>query len=577
MTAVAAPVVVETASYRLEVAANGLRATLTSPDGDEWLTLRPLAALDRVDGADETLSVEPPTVAAGAATEITVERRSTLWERAATTLLCTEEAIEIAASVSGRGRLADVHLLGCRSLIPGAPTGLLPSGSRFRSLFTPNPEDAVRVVRGAGEPIVLGASGDGEPGRGRWLFTPPPLYLALSGAEGISDPRAGAPWLDLAVVAPVRELNVVQVRYQPALGGFSLVLEYEGHAEVDGEFRAPALLLTPGVPDPYSGLRRHRDDLVVRGLAPSPEPRDEPDWWHEPIFCGWGAQCHLASGAGRPAPALATQASYDAFLDGLEREGLVPGTVVIDDKWQEAYGTNAPDTAKWPDLRGWIAERHARGQRVLLWWKAWDPEGLPEELCIRAPDGRAVAVDPGNPRTRDELRRTMAALLGRDGLDADGLKIDFTARTPSGQALSGHGSEWGIALLHRLLSVVYEAAKEAKPDALVITHTPHPSFVDVTDMIRLNDMLHADRESVLRQMLYRAEVVRAACPELPIDTDDWRVPDLATWRAYLAEKVEIGVPALYYVSHVDATGEQLTSDDYDALRRTWATAPAARR
>ena len=60
---------------------------------------------------------------------------------------------------------------------------------------------------------------------------------------------------------------------------------------------------------------------------------------------------------------------------------MCPGTVVIDDKWQSAYGTNEPDTGKWPDLKAWIAGRHARGQRVLLWWKAWDPEGL---------DGRAL-------------------------------------------------------------------------------------------------------------------------------------------------------------------------------------------
>ena len=88
-------------------------------------------------------------------------------------------------------------------------------------------------------------------------------------------------------------------------------------------------------------------------------------------------------------------------------------------------------------------------------------------------------------------------MLGPDGLDADGLKVDFTARTPTGRALTATGGSWGIALLHELLSIVYAAAKEAKPDALVITHTPHPSFVDVTDMIRLNDIIGGD---VVEQM-----------------------------------------------------------------------------
>jgi hypothetical protein len=78
-------------------------------------------------------------------------------------------------------------------------------------------------------------------------------------------------------------------------------------------------------------------------------------------------------------------------------------------------------------------------------------------------------------------------------------------------------------------------------------------------------------------MRYRAAVVRAACPELLVDTDDWCVPDLETWRAYLREKTDLGVPALYYVGHLDATGETLTDEDYAALAESWAAYRAGRR
>ena len=146
--------------------------------------------------------------------------------------------------------------------------------------------------------------------------------------------------------------------------------------------------------------------------------------------------------------------------------------------------------------------------------------------------------------------------------------------------LEHHGPSWGIALLHELLATVYGAAKRAKPDALVITHTPHPAFVGVADMIRLNDMLRLEdrgpRPRVLPQMRYRAAVVRAACPELLVDTDDWCVPDLETWRAYLREKTDLGVPALYYVGHLDATGEALTDEDYAAVAESWASYRAGR-
>jgi hypothetical protein len=369
--------------------------------------------------------------------------------------------------------------------------------------------------------------------------------------------------------------------YEGGDRAFALRVDYEGHTRVEGTYDLPTVVVTPGTADPYTGLRRHREQLAARGAAPRIATRSVADWWHEPIFCGWGAQRRLAAQSGGAPADHATQASYDTFLGHLEQRDVVPGAIVIDDKWQEAHGTCEPDPAKWPDLRGWIAARHACGQRVVLWWRVWSAEGVSAELCVRHPDGDGFVVDPDNPATRAHLEDVVGRMLGDDGLDADGLKIDFTASTPSGVVLEHHGPRWGIALLHELLATVYAAAKRAKPDALVITHAPHPAFVDVADMIRLNDMLRLDdlgpSARVLPQMRYRAAVVRAACPELMVDTDDWCAPDLEAWRAYLREKADLGVPALYYAGHLDATGEALTDEDYAALAESWASYRAGRR
>src|SRR5581483_5920144 len=436
-----------------------------------------------------------------------------------------------------------------------------------------NPGDPARLVRPASEPAVVGACGDGTPGRGNWFFTPAPLWLGLTAAE-LAEPGPAA-WTGLGLAAPVEQLAFVELVYRPFDRGFSLMLDYDGHTRVDGEFEAPTVVISFGIDDPYGGLRRHRVELAARGAAPEPRARRAPGWWSEPIFCGWGAQCARSRAEGGPASAFAAQAEYDRFLGVLEREGVVPGTIVVDDKWQAAYGTNEPDAAKWPDLRGWIARRHERGQHVLLWWKAWDAEGLPPELCIRTPDGVPVAIDPTHPDARAFLRSSIERLVAPAGLDADGLKIDLTARTPSGRALSTHGTGWGIALLHELLAAVHAAAKQAKPDALLVTQTPHPAFVDVADMIRLNDMLRLDDRGtfppVVPQMRYRAAVAHAACPELLIDTDDWCVPSREEWRAYLEAKSALGVPALYYADAFDWTGERLEPSDYEALRRVWSS------
>ena len=89
---------------------------------------------------------------------------------------------------------------------------------------------------------------------------------------------------------------------------------------------------------------------------------------------------------------MATQENYERWIAVVEERGLPFGTLVIDDKWQEHYGTFVVDTQKWPDMPGFIARQHARGRRVLLWVPAHHPEGLPPDLCVRAGE-RVLAGD----------------------------------------------------------------------------------------------------------------------------------------------------------------------------------------
>jgi hypothetical protein len=101
--------VLERAGYRLTLDPSGLRAVLESPAGEHWATLALVAALDRVDATDETLAVAPPRVDADI---VVVERRSTVWDRAGTTLLLGEDELEVRTWVEGRGALGEAYLIG---------------------------------------------------------------------------------------------------------------------------------------------------------------------------------------------------------------------------------------------------------------------------------------------------------------------------------------------------------------------------------------------------------------------------------------------------------------------------------
>ncbi|HWM04360.1 MAG TPA: hypothetical protein VNP92_18650, partial [Actinophytocola sp.] len=472
------------------------------------------------------------------------------------------DRIELRTTVRGTGDVLAVHLLGGRR----PPSGFLPSGSALRAVFSPNPDHPRRIIRPAAEPAVIGVVGDGaEPGVGRWLFAPAPWCLAVSREENAGE------WATIGLAAPVDEQNFTALHYLGGTDAFSLRLDYEGHTHVAGELTLPAVVIQFGHAGPTAALRAHRDLLVERGLAPRART-GLADHWRQPMFCGWGAQHHLALRTGGSTKDFATQANYDSFLDHLARRGVVPGTVVVDDKWARHYASCRPDETKWPDLPGWIAERHSRGQRVLLWWKAWDPEGAPAQACVRLSDGTPVALDPEHPLGRRTVEDAVEHMLGE--LDADGLKVDFLARTPSGTALRHAGPSWGTALLHRLLALVYDTAKRVKPDSLIVTHTPNPAFVDVTDMLRLNDIRMLDAVDpdgpVVPQMRYRAAVVDAACPGVPVDTDGWCLPDRDEWAAYLRVQPELGVPALYYATHIDLSDEPLRPADLAEVARVWA-------
>ncbi|HEX6443601.1 MAG TPA: hypothetical protein VF053_00820 [Streptosporangiales bacterium] len=560
-----------TAAYRLRVDPVRAVADVRGADGRLWFRLRLLGSLDTLDGPDETVGdVAVSGRGDGDGLLVEVRCRSSRWTERTTYLRCTETRLEHWTVVRGEGRVLSAQLFGGRRL----PRGALPSGSGLHTVVSPNPDHPRRVARSAVEPAVIGVVGEGsEPGVGHWLFTPAPWCYAVcrEPAANDVDPPDGE-WAVVGLLAPVAEQTFTAFHYDPVTDGFSLRLEYEGHTTVAGEFRTPTVVVDFGHTDPYDAFAAHTALLRERGLLP--EPHETLDRWMQPLFCGWGAQNWLAVERRGSAPQYATEQAYDEFLARLTDNGVLPGTVVVDDKWQEQYATCRPDPRKWPDLRRWIARRHRSGQSVLLWWKAWDPEGAPRDACVCTPDGEPVALDPESPSGRALVEDAVRYMLAPEGLDADGFKVDFTARTPSGVGLTHAGPSWGAALLHRLLAVVYDTAKAVKPSACIITHAANPAFADVTDLIRLNDVLMLDAPepwtAVAPHMSYRAEVVRAACPGVPIDTDGWMMPGRVAWLEWTRRQPGIGVPALYYVTHVDHSGEPLLPEDLAEVARLWA-------
>ena len=533
----------------------------------------------------------------------TLRARSSTWADKTYRFQCAAHRFVYEITVRGRGRLAEAcYFGGYASARVRWGSGFFYSGQRFQQGFTPEPNSAEAACFSPGDTATIDLLGVPVPGRGDWFFTPPPFCFAFALATHPGPLPTGerGKWLALGVEAAAGGHRYTRYTYHGRQAAFHLTLDFEGYTEVNGEYTLPTIgfdfaesewaalaahVAAARARHPSGNLQSagREDDHAPGGRMPSAPTiahavgadgvrpaavHPGNAWWREPIFCGWGAQCNIARERGGRAPDHARQALYEGFLATLSAHGINPGTVVIDDKWQATYGENAMDEAKWPDLPGFIREQHRAGRRVLLWLKAWDPEGVPPEACIRNAAGLPVAVDPTHPAFERRFRAAIRRMLSAEGYDADGFKVDFSARIPSGPGMVKCGDSWGLELMRCYLSILYDEAKRVKPDALVITHTPHPYLADVVDMIRLNDInIGSD---VLAAMQRRAAVARLACPRALIDTDNWPMPDRATWRAYTQLQPQLGVPALYFVTHIDATGEPLDEEDYALIRETWA-------
>jgi len=483
------------------------------------------------------------------------EADSAIWDRKIIHLDILSDRIRYGVTVFGAGYLTDVELLGGYYTGANARNGNARFYSSFGAdhLFSPEPDRQEEYFLKPTERALIDLTGVPIPGRDHWFFTPPPFCFVL---------RSANQCYTLGVTAKPGHHSFTEFEYSGG-SGQELLLRYEGYTHVEGSYELPEVQIIFGE-DEYQ---------LITAFSSIDQPnidcaQGKPSWWSEPIFCGWGAQCAMGKQRGIHAPSLATQTFYEEFTQALEDKKLEPGILVIDDKWQKHYGLNDVDVMKWPDMKSFISSMHASGKKVLLWLKAWDPQGVDEALCIRDFVGVKQAIDPTNPRYFALFERACKQMLGEGGLDADGFKIDFTARIPSCPGCSLHQEGiWGLELMRAYLAMVHDTAKAVKKDALIMCHCPHPYLSDKLDMIRLNDVNMA--RPVNAQMRHRARLAHAAMPDKLIDTDNWPMPDKKSWLDYVRIQPELGIPSLYYLWCMDNSDEEISDTDLDQVRQAW--------
>ncbi|HUY97632.1 MAG TPA: hypothetical protein VMW47_08460 [Verrucomicrobiae bacterium] len=301
--------------------------------------------------------------------------------------------------------------------------------------------------------------------------------------------------------------------------------------------RFPAFVVTTAT-GALAGLAAYHSALVRLGAAPvAAPPGTRPRWWTWPIADTWGQQ--RATGAAWGSPSF-TAAWVRSFVASWRRQvGIRHFTVVIDSRWQAAFDSPVPSRrfGGVAGMRRLIAQLHAEGVRVLLWWPLWARGQGSTRPRLR--------VDPTSLGFPTAISRAMRVLVGTGprSLGADGIKLDWGYHVPQQPVGRFARPRLGVgaAALLRYMTQLSQSVWRADPHALVDASAVAPQFGGTEDAIRLYD---AGSNQTWNQ---RALIVSQVDPSILIDGDGWRLPPSQAVVHVVSSSV-YGIPTLYFAT-----------------------------
>jgi len=491
----------------------------------------------------------------------------------------------------------------------------------FSHIYSYGLNSSDKRVLGFYEEMNIRVNGDRNYYGGDWLTTPAP-FLFLMGDNERDE------WVTLGLAVKPGENRFMGYRYSGG-EGFGLSLDYMGQTEIKGQWESPKIMMQIAVPDKYETLESYVNYLIDEKCAKYVDRSNTPKWWKLPIFGGWGEQVYHSNRwdnffSGQydgwetdNTHLFCRQEFYEESLAKLESKGVNPGILILDNRWFDDKSLLDVDYEMWPRLKEFIRLQHSKGRKVILWSSPWSycmsSKGkdipmqwhmyvdenelydleldtdvfydackmehkkqrryypLPAETHTDA-NWRYVA-DPQNPDYIKLVREKVYYLLSPDGLDADGFKFDYTHFLPKYRGTKpiikqDRVTDWGVESLYTMIKLYYDAAKAAKPDSMIMSHTFNPYFNDITDVLRLQD-IYTDERSVVRLMDHRAQIAKRVCKGCDIHTDQHPMPSLEAWREYALYQPKIGNPALYYVTGIETTREEFEDKDFQMLKESW--------
>lgn len=525
--------------YSAEISENVINIILC---GESVVRLLPRTALDTTNDDDETwqtdIDAEEVTFAKTGDYPAAFEwkTRSSLWSEKIYKILCYNDRVEYYVTVTGKGRVDSVKYF-MRNTEDGKEIG---GKSEFFEGFFPNIYESGKDATYPADCEYTSMS----------LLSIPPMFVHAYKTPGISKV------LSFGVVGEMGEHNFTRMNYSPKM---YFTTDQTGHVYVDGTWTAPRMVIQ-AADSYYNACERYSDYYFTSGICKRRANIERPRFWLGPIACGWLEQGGDTRNSREPV--------YNNMLSLMEKRGLHPRIVIIDDRWMKQYGPANVDTERWPDLRGWIDRNREKGIHTFLWFRLWENEGMSDEHSVWDEIYNRTENDPTHPAYREQLREIIHRLISSDEgcYNADGLKVDFAFMQPRGRKTKSYTSKYGAELLYEYLKLIHDTMKEVKPHAVMNASPCHPIFDSIIDHARLHD--YESPRKNLEEFAHRAKIWGTALPGALIDMDSGSLSTNRDVVRFLLGQADYGIPDLYYISD-KADGLTLTAEEWSRIAEKW--------
>jgi len=559
--------------------------------------MRLISAIDAIEGLDLARRAPRlrPLRRKGRAVCLDIDVDSTIWKRKTHHFVFRDDRIEFYTVVQGTGKVDRAYYF--RGILNDCDLG---SVGGFTQIFSPQANFIEKQEFHTGEFTSIAAGEDEvlhKTIRHFGLFGAPLCYVFHEGDSG--------PFLCAGILAkPGQNLfHALEVNHWPeerrskiqwpVVGSQALSLAYHGHQRVQGRWQTPTLLLQ-FAKGRFEAVEQYVREFKAFGGMIKRTRRYQP-WTFKPVYCTWHDQCAISTCSDEggdnaaqrhmPAADVLTQERCEHWLNLLEKEDLLPGSYIIDAKWQLNWGDNVVDTAKFPDLRGFVDRCHRKGVKVILHNHLWSGEGLPPQECLGLNGKKIPMPDPTHPRYRKRIAVMMRRMLSdaRGCYNADGLKLD-SATYPGGRTLKTYSGLAGFELARVHYELFSREARKVKPDSVMGLFSALPYLADLCDFARTGD-LYSVRGCPIWANAFRARMINIVIPGVAVDTDgelefNAVLPD----EEVLAGQVASGVPCLYQIEKQAIIRDfcipqvkTLDAADYRRIRKHWKAYAKKRR